>query len=261
MGLLMKIFTPVSAMIRKAFHKEPPVADPLVVEEHRHDREQFETVLESFKATRIPERLAILDIFLGTELHISISEIMAMVREGHPELRDRAFLQETMAMFCQYGFAQRLDFDNQEPRYEHLHLGKHHDHLICTKCGAIQEFKDDLLETLQLKIAESFRFHILQHKTEIYGLCDQCQASREPTLPLHLAANGERVRIVKVNASRETASRLADMGLIVGACLEVVSNHPTGPFVVIVGETRLALGTGVPQQILVTHFCRHEGTS
>jgi len=257
----MNIFTPVSTLIRKALGREQATPPPVVAEEHRHDREQFQTVLESFKATRIPERLTILDIFLGTELHLSISEIMAMVGEGHPELRDRAFLQETMAMFCQYGFAQRLDFDNQEPRYEHLHLGKHHDHLICTKCGAIQEFKDDLLETLQLKIAETYRFHILQHKTEIYGLCDRCLASREPTLPLHLAANGERVRIVKINASRETASRLADMGLVVGACLDVVSNHPTGPFVVIVNETRLALGTGLPQQILVSHYCRHEGAS
>ncbi len=255
----MKFFTPVSDFIKKALHREQPAPEPVVAEEHRHDREQFESVLESFKASRIPERLAILDIFLAKELHVSISELMEMVREGRPELRDRAFLQETMAMFCQYGFAQRLDFDNQEPRYEHLHLGQHHDHLICTKCGLIQEFKDDVLETLQLKIAASFNFHVLQHKTEIYGLCDQCQASREPTLPLHLAANGERVMIVKVVASREVAGRLADMGLIPGACLEVISNHPTGPFVVIVGSTRLALGTGVPQQILVTHSCRHEG--
>lgn len=255
----MKFLTPVSELIKKAFHREPLAPEPVVVEEHRHDREQFERVLESFKATRIPERLAILDIFLATELHVSISEIMEMVGEARPELRDRAFLQETMAMFCQYGFAQRLDFENQEPRYEHLHLGQHHDHLICTKCGLIQEFEDNVLETLQLKIAESFDFHVLQHKTEIYGLCDQCQASREPTLPLHLAANGERVKIVKVVASREVASRLADMGLVTGVCLEVVSNHPSGPFVVIVGETRLALGSGVPQQILVTHSCRHEG--
>lgn len=257
----MNIFTPVSTLIRKALGKEQKTTPPLVAEEHRHDREQFQTVLESFKATRIPERLAILDIFLGTELHLSISEIMAMVEEGHPELRDRAFLQETMAMFCQYGFAQRLDFDNQEPRYEHLHLGMHHDHFICTKCGVIQEFKDDLLETLQQKIAETYHFHILQHKTEIYGLCDRCLASREPTLPLHLAANGERVRIVKVNAGRETARRLADMGLVVGVCLDVVSNHPSGPFVVIVNGTRLALGADLSQQILVSHSCRHEETA
>jgi Fur family ferric uptake transcriptional regulator len=255
----MKFFTPVSALFKKAFGKDHAVLEPVVVEEHRHDREQFQTVLESFKASRIPERLAILDIFLGKELHVSISELMEMVREGRPELCDRAFLQETMAMFCQYGFAQRLDFDNQEPRYEHLHLGKHHDHFICTKCGSIQEFKDDLLETLQLRIAESHRFHILQHKTEIYGLCDQCLASREPTLPLHLTANGERVMIVKVLGSREVVARLTDMGLIAGACLEVISTHPSGPFVVVVNETRLALGAGIPQQILVTHHCRHEG--
>lgn len=257
----MSFLTPVSELLKKVWHRESDTPIPLVVEEHRHDREQFQTVLESFKASRIPERLAILDIFLETELHISISELLDMVRHRKPELGDRAFLQETMTMFCQYGFAQRLDFENQESRYEHLHLGMHHDHLICTKCGVIQEFNDEILEALQLKIAGSFNFHILQHKTEIYGLCSSCLASREPTLPLHLAANGERVRIVKIIGSRESASRLADMGLVAGASLDVVSNHPTGPFVVIVNGTRLALGTGIPQQILVSHFCRHEGAS
>ncbi|MBA3015617.1 MAG: transcriptional repressor [Proteobacteria bacterium] len=257
----MSFLTPVSDLIKKVWHKEQPTPAPIVVEEHRHDREQFQTVLESFKASRIPERLAILDIFLEMELHMSISELFEMVRRKKPELDDRTFLQETMAMFCQYGFAQRLDFDNQESRFEHMHLGNHHDHFICTKCGLIQEFKDDVLETLQLKIAGSFNFHVLQHKTEIYGLCNRCLASREPTLPLHLAANGERVRIVKVIGSREVVSRLADMGLVVGASLDVISNHPTGPFVVIVNKTRLALGTGIPQQILVSHYCRHEGSS
>ncbi len=256
--LRARFLTPVSAFIKKGWPHDEDAPAP-VAEEHRHDREQFKTVLESFRATRIPERLAILDIFLATELHVSISELLEMVGEGRPELRDRAFLQETMQMFCQYGFAQRLDFDSQEPRYEHLHLGKHHDHLICTKCGRIEEFQDDVLEALQLKIAESCRFHVLQHKTEIYGLCDRCLASREPTLPLHLAANGERVQIVKIVAMRESVSRLADMGLFPGACLEVVSNHPSGPFVVIVNDTRLALGGGIPQQILVTHLCRHLG--
>jgi len=257
----MSFLTPVSELFKKVWHKEATAPALAVVEEHRHDREQFQTVLESFKASRIPERLAILDTFLETELHVSLSELFEMVRRKRPELDDRAFLQETMAMFCQYGFAQRLDFDNQESRYEHLHLGMHHDHLICTKCGVIQEFKDDILEALQLKIAGSFNFHVLQHKTEIYGLCNRCLASREPTLPLHLAANGERVRIVKVVGSREMVGRLSDMGLVAGACLDVVSNHPSGPFVVIVNETRLALGTGIPQQIMVTHICRHEGTT
>ena len=226
--------------------------------EHRHDREQFQTVLESFRANRIEERLKILDIFLAIEKHVTISDLELIVQETAPELRDSDFLQETMAMFCQFGFAQRRDFENNETLYEHLHLGKHHDHFICTKCGLIQEFKDDDLEHLQMVIAEKFQFHPLQHKTEIYGMCSGCMASREPTLPLHMAANGEHVRVVKIMGGRQVHRRLTDMGLYVGACLEVVSNNPSGPFVSIVNDSRLALGGGIAQKVLVNHSCQHE---
>lgn len=236
----------------------PPVETIQVAEEHVHDREQFEMVLQSFKATRIEERLAVLDLFLAIEQHVTLTDLQLRVKESRPELLDRGFLKETMAMFCQFGFAEQRNFENQEPLYEHNHLGDHHDHLICTKCGLIQEFEDISLERLQLSIAKKFQFHPLQHKTEIYGLCSTCMATREPTLPLHLAANGERVRIVRITGGREVKTRLSDMGLFEGACMEIISNNPSGPFVVIVQDTRLALGSGVTQNILVSHSCQHE---
>ncbi len=156
-------------------------------------------------------------------------------------------------MFCQFGFARRLNFDNKETLYEHLHLGKHHDHLICTKCGMIQEFRDSVLEDRQLDIADSYNFHPLQHKTEIYGLCSKCLLLRQPSLPLYMAAIGERVKITDIMGGREIKRRLIDMGLIVGADLEVVSSDPAGPQVVIVNGSRLALGAGVAQKIMVSH--------
>lgn len=244
-----------------AFFKRSPLPHPesvTIIEEHVHDREQFQMVLQSFKATRIEERLAILDIFLSIEQHVTLTDLESKVRECRPELLDRGFLKETMTMFCQFGFAERRDFENQEPLYEHNHLGDHHDHFICTKCGLIQEFEDLGLEKLQLSIAKKFQFHPLQHKTEIYGLCSTCMATREPTLPLHLAANGERVRIIRIDGGREVQRRLNDMGLYEGSCMEIISNNPSGPFVVIVQDTRLALGSGVTQKIMVSHSCQHE---
>jgi len=221
--------------------------------EHRLDREQFQTVLQAFKATRITDRLLILDAFLSVEKHVTIFELAEIISARHPELLDEAFLQETMGMFCQFGFARRLNFDNKETLYEHLHLGKHHDHLICTKCGVIQEFRDDILEDRQLGIADSYNFHPLQHKTEIYGLCSKCLLLRQPSLPLYMAAIGERVKITDIMGGREVKRRLTDMGLIVGADIEVISSDPAGPQVVIVNDSRLALGAGVAQKIMVSH--------
>ncbi len=225
--------------------------------QHQREREQFQEVLESFRATRIADRLVVLDIFLAIEEHLTLSELEGLIREKNPELLDREFLKETMEMFCQFGFAQKQTFEAQETLYEHHHLGAHHDHFICTRCGRIQEFVNQELERLQHAIARDFQFHPLQHKMEIYGLCSSCMAQRESSLPLSYAANGERVRIVRILGGREAQSRLADLGLVVGECLEVISNHPSGPFIVASKGTRLAINAGVAQKILVAHSCRH----
>ncbi len=231
-----------------------------VILEHRQDREQFKTVLQSFKATRIKDRLLILDAFLTTEKHVTIFELAEIISTLHPELLDEAFLQETMGMFCQFGFAQRLNFENKETLYEHLHLGQHHDHLICTKCGLIEEFRDDVLEERQYIIADINNFHPLQHKTEIYGLCSKCLSLREPSLPLYMAAIGEKVRITDIMGGKEVRRRLTAMGLVIGADLELVSSNPSGQQVVIVNDTRLALGSGIAQKIMISHASHKKST-
>ena len=225
--------------------------------QHQQEREQFQEVLQSFNASRIEERLEILDIFLSVEEHLTLTGLKEIVREKRPELLDREFLKETMEMFCQFGFAQKQVFETQEPVYEHHHLGMHHDHFICTRCGKIQEFANSDLERLQHEIAHQFQFHPLQHKMEIYGLCAACMAQREPALPLQYAANGERVRIVTILGGREVQARLADMGLAVGACLEIVSNHSSGPLIVASKGTRLAINAGLAKKVMVAHACRH----
>lgn len=228
-------------------------------ERHPVELEQFEMVLRSFKATRIEERLVILDIFLSTEQHVTLAELDALIKKCRPEIHERDFVQETMEMFCQYGFAQKVTFESQEPRYEHHHLGLHHDHFICMRCGEIQEFANEDLERIQLAIAREFQFHPLQHKMEIYGLCANCMAMRDDTIPLRMAANGERVQIVQLLGDRRMQARLSDMGLTVGTCLEVISNHPAGPFIVALNDSRLAINGDFAQHIVVAHACRlHE---
>lgn len=225
--------------------------------QHDQERQQFIEVLESFKATRISDRLAVLDEFLSVEQHLTLLELQEIIRQKLPHLQDREFLKETMDLFCMFGFAQKRVFESRDPLYEHRHLGMHHDHFICIRCGEINEFANDELESLQLSIARQHRFHPLQHKMEIYGLCSDCMRQRDENLPLVFAARGERVRIVQISGGREMRARLADMGLTEGVCVEVISNIPSGPSVVAFKGSRLAIAAGMAQQIIVSHSCAH----
>jgi len=243
---------------RKRFRDSLPATAAAADPHHDEERAQFERVLRSFNISRVEDRLKILDVFLSTESHVTLAELEDLVARDAGELASRGFLAETMEMFCQFGFANKVVFENQEPRYEHQHLGDHHDHFICTRCGTIQEFVDPELEYLQQRIAARYRFHPLQHKMEVYGLCNGCMGVRDEVLPLHLAESGERVRVVALEGARPMLARLADLGLSEGVCLEIISNHPFGPVIVALKGSRLVIPPDLVSSIKVVHSCRHE---
>ncbi len=230
----------------------------LIQEQHDSEYEQFKAVLESFDTARIDDRLLILKKFLSTEEHLTLDALIDLFADEKPALRDQHFLKETMELFCDLGFAHEIVFDSQESKYEHNHLGTHHDHFICTRCGKIQEFNNQKLEKLQLDIARALNFHPLQHKMEIYGLCSDCMAQRDSSLPLIMAANGEKVKIVKINGGRDMQARLAAMGITLDSCVDIINNNAIGQVLIAVDGVRLALNRGMAQKILVEHSCQHK---
>jgi Fur family ferric uptake transcriptional regulator len=217
---------------------------------HRQEKEQFIKLFEKDRIDRFEDRLAVLELFLGSEHHVTAPELAAMARKAGLGLSDE-FVLETIELMCRYGFAQANQFDNGQVRYEHRHLGQHHDHLICTKCQKIIEFQDATIEQLQLKVAEAHGFHMLQHKMELYGICRQCLDQREQVLSLDAARAGERLRIVAFAGGAQAKLRLLSMGLRVGDEIEVITNIHQGQVVIALDFKRLVLGKGLAQKIRV----------
>ena len=63
--------------------------------------------------------------------------------------------------------------------------------------------------------------------------------------------SGELVRIQKMQGGHHFLSRLASLGFTPGVCLKVVQNYGHGPIIVSVRDTRVALGRGEANKILV----------
>jgi Fur family transcriptional regulator, ferric uptake regulator len=101
--------------------------------------------------------LLVLEIFLQTESHVSLDMLQELLRQKGYDFSS-GFVRDTLKLLCRYGFAQKNKFDNGVPRYEHRHLGQHHDHMICTKCRKIYEFQNDDLERLQKKFHQPMVF-------------------------------------------------------------------------------------------------------
>lgn len=127
---------------------------------------------KGLKSTR--QRDIILDTFLSSDRHMSIEELYLKLRAKHPNI-GYATVYRTLKLFAESGIAREMQFGDGQTRYEHAAQGEHHDHLVCTRCGAIMEFENDDIEKLQNQIAESYGFIIQRHKLELYGLCAKCR--------------------------------------------------------------------------------------
>ena len=217
---------------------------------HRQEHEQFKKLFTEEHTDNIEDRFKILEAFLQIEEHVTSAELFQILTDkGHqvaPEL-----VRETLKLMCRYGFAQKNRFRNEEVRYEHRHLGQHHDHMICTNCRGVFEFKNEQLEALQVKIAATYGFHMLQHKMEIYGICASCLKERVRVLPLDTAKQGEKLIIKDILGGAGVRMRLLTMGLRQGDQIDIVTNISKGQLVIAVEGKRYVLGRGMAQKILV----------
>jgi Fur family ferric uptake transcriptional regulator len=53
--------------------------------------------------------------------------------------------------------------------------GEHHDHLLCVRCGKVEEFVDRTIEERQQELAHKAGFRMTDHCLYIYGICADCQ--------------------------------------------------------------------------------------
>jgi len=60
-------------------------------------------------------------------------------------------------------------------RYERADKS-HHDHMICSDCGAIEEFSHPTIEALQQAAAIERGFHLTGHQLVMFGTCADCSA-------------------------------------------------------------------------------------
>ena len=217
---------------------------------HIQEKEQFKKLFKQEQIDNFEDRFKILEVFLQTEKHVTIEEMVEHLNRVGWSLEPE-FVRETMKLMCRFGFAQKSRFDNGDLRYEHRHLGQHHDHMVCTKCKKIIEFENEQLEELQIKIAATQDFHMLQHKMEIYVICDTCLKERIQLMPLIVARPGERLVLKDFEGGVGARMRLMSMGLRLGDEIEVISNNNQGQIAIAADYKRYVLGKGLAQKIRV----------
>ncbi len=137
-------------------------------------RQKFEDYLreENYRVT--PERFEVLDAVMGTTGHFDADELFLTLKKSGSKV-SRATVYNTLDILeeCELVFKTRLK--DHGSRYEKAFGRSHHDHLVCVKCGKIVEFVDDGIEQAQQAIAKKFKFSLISHSHQIFGLCPDCK--------------------------------------------------------------------------------------
>ncbi len=121
---------------------------------------------------RSTQREAILDAFVRAGSHVSVEDLLKIVRRREPAV-GRTTIYRTLKLFQEAGLASELLLGS-EARFEPLWNRDHHDHLVCVSCGQIIEFQSPEIERLQEEIASGLGFTIEGHRHTIFGRCSKC---------------------------------------------------------------------------------------
>ncbi|WP_027147470.1 MULTISPECIES: ferric iron uptake transcriptional regulator [Methylobacter] len=87
-----------------------------------------------------------------------------------------ATVYRVLTQFEAAGLVTRHHFEGGNSVFE-LAKGDHHDHILCMKCGKVDEFTDELIEARQREIAEKLGYELTDHSLYLYGYCSACRKS------------------------------------------------------------------------------------
>ena len=138
------------------------------------DAEQkFEEFIRSKELKYSSERKHILKSALSFHKHFNADDLFDRLRK-HSNHVSRATIYRTIPLLLQSGLIGEALRCRDKKSYEIIFNKKHHDHLLCVKCGKTIEFYNEGIEKLQNEVCRKYNFTPLEHRLGIKGYCKDC---------------------------------------------------------------------------------------
>lgn len=119
-------------------------------------------------------RVKILQILESSNVHHLSAEDVYKALLANGEEIGLATVYRVLTQFEDAGLVVRHNFEGGHSIFE-VASEKHHDHIVCVKCGRVEEFHDDEIEERQRNIASSLGFDLTDHNLNLYGMCPNCK--------------------------------------------------------------------------------------
>ncbi len=142
--------------------------------------ERFEEYLQSRGMRQTEQRRTLLKYVFTQHDHFDADQLIARLpAKGDKGYVSRPTVYRTLNEFVDAGLLRRFELDGRAV-YEHDYGYPQHDHLYCTRCRNLIEFKSDDLIQLRNAVAQKHRFRVTSHRLIIHGLCHECTRKSRP---------------------------------------------------------------------------------
>jgi Fur family ferric uptake transcriptional regulator len=125
------------------------------------------------------QRQILLELIDKSGQHLDAESLFQLAKARDPKL-NRVTVYRTLKTLKMSGLVDELDLMHYggDQHYYETRLKQEHAHVICLRCGRVEEFFGEPLQKIRRQVEATFGFQILLARTEIGGYCPHCQALR-----------------------------------------------------------------------------------
>jgi Fur family transcriptional regulator, ferric uptake regulator len=145
-----------------------------------------------------PQRNIIWEVLRDAGRHMTADEVTRQVCSKLPDV-NVSTVYRTLELLVSLDLVLETRLEGSACYYEVSPEPSHH-HFVCTQCGAVGHFSDDLLSPVHAELTEQRGFAVSQIQLTAFGLCRECQTGAD--------ASGSPSSITPTDAERPNADRL-----------------------------------------------------
>ena len=142
----------------------------MVIAKIQHD---CKTELNEVDLRATPARLALMSLLEKSDKPLDVKEMIDFLDKKDLKT-DPATVFRIVNMFTEKGLVKPVQLNEGKFRYELKDKADHH-HLVCEKCGDIEDISDCNISALEKEIEKKKKFKVTSHSLEFFGICQSCQ--------------------------------------------------------------------------------------
>lgn len=125
------------------------------------------------------QRRILLELLERSGAHLDADRLYRLARERDPKI-NRVTVYRTLKLLKDTGLVDELDLMHWEgeAHYYETRMKQEHAHVVCLRCGKVEEYYGEPLRKMRRQIENHLGFQVLMVRTEVGGYCSHCRALR-----------------------------------------------------------------------------------